>query len=101
VQPRRPSPDPLPSVAALAAKLRRQPIGVVVAGICRDLGITPNHRLWQELSEVVAAHGGDLAELRQEIEERCPPEYWPPAGPGAGESLFKLGPAAVIAAAEQ
>ncbi len=64
----------LPSVAQITAQIRRRPVGVVVAVICRDLGITPNHPLWPALSEVIAAHGGNLEALRQEIEERCPPE---------------------------
>ena len=104
-EPGHPSLDQFPSVAQIEREVRRHPIGVVVAGICRDLGITPNHRLWEALSEVVAAHGGNLAELRQEIEERCPPEHWPPAPvpgePGTGKPGFALDVAEIFAAAEE
>ena len=33
----------LPTPEQIAAKVRRQPIGAVVADICRDLGILPSH----------------------------------------------------------
>ena len=104
-EPGHPSLDQLPSVAQIEREVRRHPIGVVVASICRDLGITPNHRLWEALSEVVAAHGGNLEELRQEIEERCPPEHWPPAPvpdkPDTGKPGITLDVSEIFAAAEE
>jgi hypothetical protein len=104
-EPGHPLLDRLPSAARIAAQIRRHPIGVVVASICRDLGITPNHELWPALSEVVAAHGGNLEELRQEIEERCPPEHWPPAPdpdkPDTGKPGITLHVSEIFAAAEQ
>ena len=32
----------------VAAKIRRQPIGAVIADICRDPGIMPSHPLWRD-----------------------------------------------------
>lgn len=97
--------DRLPSAAQIAAEIRRRPVGEVVAVICRDLGITPNHKLWPALSEVVAAHGGHLEELLQEIEERCPPEYWPPApdpdAPGSEQPAIMLRASDLFAAADR
>lgn len=58
-----PYPAQLPTPEQIAAKVRRQPIGVVIADICRDLGITPSHPLWRELSLVIMRHGGSLAAL--------------------------------------
>jgi hypothetical protein len=51
----------LPSVAQIAAEIRRRPIQVVIATICRDLGITPDHALWQELDRALAAFGVQLS----------------------------------------
>jgi hypothetical protein len=49
------------------AEVRRRPIGVVLADICRDLGILPSHPLWPELSELIVRHGGSLANLLKDI----------------------------------
>ena len=38
----------------IATKVRRQPIGAVIADICRDLGILPSHPLWRELRAVIS-----------------------------------------------
>ena len=51
----------------IAAQVRRRPIGAVIADICRDLGIMPNHPLWPELSEVIVCHGGNLVRLVKDI----------------------------------
>jgi hypothetical protein len=57
----RPARDPelrhLPSVAQIAAEIRRLPMQQVFATICRDLGITPDHELWQQLDQALAAFG--------------------------------------------
>ena len=37
----------MPTPEQIAAEVRRRPIGAVIADICRDLGITPSHKLWQ------------------------------------------------------
>jgi hypothetical protein len=65
-----PGPDTricLPTPEQIAAQVRRRPIGAVIADICRDLGIVPNHPLWRELSEVIICHGGNLARLVKDI----------------------------------
>lgn len=51
----------LPSVAQIAAEIRSRPLQVVIATICRDLGITPDHALWQELDRALAAFGVQLS----------------------------------------
>ena len=43
----------LPSAEAIAARLRGRPAGAVLAEICRDLGITTEHKLWRELNELL------------------------------------------------
>jgi hypothetical protein len=60
----------LPSPERIAAEASRRPIGVVIADICRDLGIMPNHPLWQELCVVIRRHGGNVATLLQDIFRR-------------------------------
>ncbi|HEY3846605.1 MAG TPA: hypothetical protein VGL95_05785 [Acetobacteraceae bacterium] len=59
-----PAEDPdlahLPSVAQIAAEIRRLPLEQVIATICRDLGITPDHALWQQLNEALAGFGVSL-----------------------------------------
>jgi hypothetical protein len=57
----------LPTPEQIAAEVRRRPIGAVIADICRDLGIMPNHPLWRELREVIIRHGGNLAVLVKDI----------------------------------
>src|SRR5271169_5655963 len=39
----------LPTPEQIAAEVRRRPIGAVIADICRDLGITGRHPLWQDV----------------------------------------------------
>ena len=53
----------LPTPEQIAAKVRRQPIGAVLADICRDLGIAPNHPLWNELRNAINAFGGNFIRL--------------------------------------
>ena len=57
----------LPTEKEIAAEVRRRPIGAVIADICRDLGITPYHPLWTDLSAAILRHGGNLAKLWREI----------------------------------
>ncbi len=63
-----PAQDPrlarLPTEAAIAAEIRRRPIGAVIVSICKDLGITPGQldpAFWDELSLAIICCGGSLA----------------------------------------
>jgi hypothetical protein len=51
----------------VAARVRRQPIGAVIADICRDLAILPSHPLWPEIRDLILRHGGNLAALVKEL----------------------------------
>ena len=79
-RPARPSGDPhyagWPSTKQLAAELRRRPIAVVLAGICRDLGITPHHPLWQDMCQAITAYGGSVEALEQDAETRWCSKRW-------------------------
>jgi hypothetical protein len=76
-QPARRTGNPLvPTARQLAAELRRRPVGVVLAGICRDLGITPHHPLWEEVSRCIVACGGSIEELGQDAETRWCSKRW-------------------------
>jgi hypothetical protein len=58
--------DRLPSAEALAAELRRRPIGAVLVDICRDLCVLPGDLTrgrWDELAQAVIAYGGTMATL--------------------------------------
>jgi hypothetical protein len=61
------TPDPrlanLPTPEQIAAKVRRQPIGAVLADICRDLGIKPSQPLWDELHRAINEYGGNYIRL--------------------------------------
>ncbi|HEX3400602.1 MAG TPA: hypothetical protein VHT74_09770, partial [Acetobacteraceae bacterium] len=46
----------LPTSEQIAAEVRRRPVGAVIADICRDLGIMPSHKLWQDLCLVIIQH---------------------------------------------
>ena len=63
----------LPTPEQIAAEVRRRPIGAVIADICRDLGIMPNHPLWRELQYAIIRYGGSLARLVKDILERAFP----------------------------
>jgi hypothetical protein len=71
-----PAKDPelahLPTIAQIAAEIRRLPLQQVIAMICRDLGITPQHALWQELNQALAAFGVSLPVPEAE-HEAAPP----------------------------
>jgi hypothetical protein len=53
----------LPTPHQIAAKVRRQSIGAVLADICRDLGIAPSHPLWRELHLAITQYGGNYIRL--------------------------------------
>ena len=57
----------------VAAKVRRQPIGAVIADICRDLGIMPSHPLWRELQMAIISECGNFAGLVKDILEQAFP----------------------------
>ncbi len=58
----------LPSVAQIAAEIRTRPIEQVIASICCDLGITPDHALWQQLDQALLAFGVRLSVAPAEFE---------------------------------
>jgi hypothetical protein len=63
----------LPTPEQIAAKVRRQPIGAVIADICRDLGIMPSHPLWRELQIAIIRECGNFAGLVKDILDRAFP----------------------------
>jgi hypothetical protein len=63
----------LPTPEQIAAKVRRQPIGAVIADICRDLGILPSHPLWRELQIAIIRECGNLARLVKDILDQAFP----------------------------
>ncbi len=63
----------LPTPEQIAAKVRRQPIGAVIADICRDLGILPSHPLWRELQTAIIRECGSLARLMKDILDQAFP----------------------------
>ena len=74
----------MPTPEQIAAEVRRRPIGAVIADICRDLGIMPNHPLWRELRVLIIRYGGSLAKLVKDIFDRAfqlPPPPGHPPGP--------------------
>jgi hypothetical protein len=57
----------MPTPREIAAAVRRQPIGAVIADICRDLAILPNHPLWRELQNAIMKHGGSYVRLLKHV----------------------------------
>ena len=94
------APDPVQDPPAEGASERISGIlGVVLADICRDLGIVPSDPIWRELFLPILGHGGNPsrlamdsfdrrsegffevyadADVRALIEHRCAP-YMPPS----------------------
>ena len=60
----------LPTPEQIAAEVRRRPVGAVIADICREFGIRPNHPLWRELSLAIVMNSGDLNALLTDIFKR-------------------------------
>ncbi|HTI83523.1 MAG TPA: hypothetical protein VL614_23965 [Acetobacteraceae bacterium] len=48
----------LPTADKIARKVLREPIGAVLADICRDMGICRGHPLWDELHAAITEFGG-------------------------------------------
>jgi hypothetical protein len=63
----------LPTPEQIAAKVGRQPIGAILADICRDLGIRPSHPLWDELHLAMNEYGGNYIRLVMERLNRAFP----------------------------
>jgi hypothetical protein len=80
-----PTPDRLATKLdpVVAAKIRRQPIGAVIADICRDLGIMPSHPLWRELQIAIIRECGNFAGFVKDILEQAFPiaAIAPPGSP--------------------
>ncbi|MGA3400385.1 MAG: hypothetical protein ABSC95_14285 [Acetobacteraceae bacterium] len=74
---------PLPSTADLADELRRRPIAEVIAGICRDFGIPPNHPLWRDLYRAIVACGNNPEAMDRQAQE--PSLLAPPPGAPAAD----------------
>jgi hypothetical protein len=60
----------MPTPEAIAAQIRRRPVGAVLADICFDLGIGTNHPLWPELRTVINENGGNATALMLRIFKR-------------------------------
>lgn len=60
----------LPSARAIAKRIRRRPIGAVIAEICRDLGIDSDHPLWAEVLSAITTNGGNRAVVLQDVLRR-------------------------------
>ncbi len=63
----------MPTPEQIAAEVRRRPIGAVIADICRDLGITPSHKLWRTLQSAIIRHGGNYTRLITDMMDRVFP----------------------------
>jgi hypothetical protein len=56
----------LPTAEQIAERVRRQPIGRVLADICRDIGLSPSHPLWRELGLAINEFGGSWGRMAME-----------------------------------
>jgi hypothetical protein len=75
----------------IAAEVRGRPIGVVIADICRDLGIVASHPLWRDITLAIILEGGKLVPVLRNIshrvhqifapEEAAAPPAWPAPSP--------------------
>jgi hypothetical protein len=66
----------LPTPEQIAVLLRRKSVGVVIADICRDLGITPHDlgpELWNELHYTIIEYGGSLSKYLADMSRRLFP----------------------------
>jgi hypothetical protein len=85
----------LPTPEQIAAEVRRRPIGAVIADICRDLGITASHPLWQEVHHAMLKHGGSFVGLMTDLIDRAfplPARLLPAAAPAASRPLRSEAP---------
>ena len=68
-----PDPDHLPTLAQLEAQIRRRPIGLAIADICRDLGVGPAlcyRQFFGLLSDDLNAYHGNIGRLMQDFARR-------------------------------
>jgi len=70
--PKPPLPD-LPTAEQIAAAVRGRPIGAVIADICRDLGISPQHPLWRALQLAIIRYSGNFARFVSDMLDRLLP----------------------------
>jgi hypothetical protein len=63
----------MPTPEQIAAQVRRRPIGAVIADICRDLGITPSHKLWRTLQSAIIRYRGNYTRLIIDMLDRVFP----------------------------
>jgi hypothetical protein len=61
-----------PTPEEIAARVRGQPISIVLTGICHDLGIGYSHRLWWDLLDAIDQHGGNYARFMRAASNRKP-----------------------------
>ena len=64
----------LPTADKIARKVLRQPIGAVLADICRDMGIGQGHPLWDELHAAIIEFGGSsfIRRVRDRLHQAFP-----------------------------
>ena len=82
---KRPTLPDVPTAEEIAAALRGRPAAAVIADICRDLGIAPGHKLWEEVMWVVAEAGGGFIKLLKDTMARvfgCPATSGADQAPG-------------------
>jgi hypothetical protein len=65
----KPAPNPIrfATPEQIAKQVRSNPIGVVLADICRDLGITRAHPLWRELHAAIIDYNGSIVRLDRDL----------------------------------
>ncbi|HEY1934782.1 MAG TPA: hypothetical protein VGG99_22480 [Acetobacteraceae bacterium] len=62
--------DHVPTAQEIAARVMHRSIGEVLADICIDLGLTPAHPLWQELSMAIMCNRGRFMRVFAEAARR-------------------------------
>jgi len=87
----------LPTPEQIAAEVRRRPVGVVLADICRDLGIVACHPLWAELELAIMDGGGNFVRLWKDVSKRAraarraePPADAPPGWPAPWPQIIPV-----------
>ncbi len=63
----------LPTADEIAAEVRTRPVGVVIADICRDLGVAPgelDRAFWEELNLAIISYGGTYAGVLHDLIHR-------------------------------
>jgi hypothetical protein len=82
----------MPTPEQIAAQVRRRPIGAVIADICRDLGITPSHKLWRSLQSAIIRYRGNYTRLIIDMLDRVFPLPAPAARlPSSPRSTIQAG----------